>query len=73
MLGMLVIVLATLLVHLSQAALLDPMTVMRDDISRIKVMMETVGERMERFNDLYLNKLETRLLSSATSLAHIDR
>ncbi|KAI9554401.1 fibrinogen and fibronectin [Daphnia sinensis] len=72
MLGMFVIVLATLLVDLSQAALLDPMTVMRDDISRIKVMMETVGERMERFNDLYLNKLETRLLSSATSLAHID-
>jgi hypothetical protein len=28
---------------------------------------------MERFNDLYLNKLETRLLNSATSLAHIDR
>nr|CAH0107216.1 unnamed protein product [Daphnia galeata] len=56
----------------SRAAILDPMTAMRDDISRIKVMMETVGERMERFNDLYLNKLETRLLNSATSLAHID-
>lgn len=26
-----------------QAAILDPMAVMRDDISRIKVMMETVG------------------------------
>lgn len=73
MLGILVMAMATLLVDMSQAALLDPMTIMKDDISRIKVMMETVGERMERFNDLYLNKLETRLLSSATSLAHIDR
>jgi hypothetical protein len=27
----------------SRAAILDPMTAMRDDISRIKVMMETVG------------------------------
>lgn len=26
-----------------QAAILDPMTAMRDDISRIKVMMESVG------------------------------
>ena len=31
------------------------------------------AEQMERFNGLYLNKLETRLLASATSLAHIDR
>lgn len=28
---------------------------------------------MERFNGLYLSKLENRLLASATSLAHIDR
>jgi len=29
-------------------------------------------EQLERFNSLYLNKLETRLLTSATALAHID-
>ena len=29
-------------------------------------------EQLERFNGLYLNKLENRMLTSATSLAHID-
>lgn len=29
-------------------------------------------EQLDRFNGLYLSKLETRLLASATSLAHID-
>lgn len=91
------VVIVVLVADVGRAAILDPMTAMKDDISRIKVMMETVGgnfnphfiinsvtiifkidgnaieERMERFNDLYLNKLETRLLNSATSLAHIDR
>ncbi|XP_046649622.1 uncharacterized protein LOC124340891 isoform X2 [Daphnia pulicaria] len=66
------VVIVVLVADVGRAAILDPMTAMKDDISRIKVMMETVGERMERFNDLYLNKLETRLLNSATSLAHID-
>ena len=38
-----VVVVVTLLADISRAAILDPMTAMRDDISRIKVMMETVG------------------------------
>ena len=32
-----------ILAGIGRAAILDPMTAMRDDISRIKVMMETVG------------------------------
>ena len=34
---------AAILAGIGRAAILDPMTAMRDDISRIKVMMETVG------------------------------
>jgi len=42
MLGGIVIVLWMAVGH-GLTAILDPMTAMRDDISRIKVMMETVG------------------------------
>ena len=34
-----------------QTAILDPMTAMRDDVSRIKVMMESVGGICIRFKD----------------------
>lgn len=32
-----------ILITSTRTAILDPMTVMKDDVSRIKVMMETVG------------------------------
>lgn len=43
--GLIVIVIAifTAITRPVEAAILDPMTVMKDDISRIKVMMENVG------------------------------
>ena len=43
-----VVVIATLVADIGQAAILDPMTAMRDDISRIKVMMETVGGKKKK-------------------------
>jgi hypothetical protein len=37
------VVIVVLVADVGRAAILDPMTAMKDDISRIKVMMETVG------------------------------
>ena len=36
-------ILSTVAIRPIGAAILDPMTVMKDDVSRIKVMMENVG------------------------------
>ena len=41
----------------SRAAILDPMTAMRDDISRIKVMMETVGGMIGYIHSIIINNI----------------
>ncbi|XP_065565465.1 angiopoietin-related protein 3-like [Artemia franciscana] len=67
-----VIFLIGLTIVSSQNRVLDPLSAMKDDISRIKVTMESVEENLEKFNSLYINKLENRVVAVANSLGHID-
>lgn len=47
------VVIVVLVADVGRAAILDPMTAMKDDISRIKVMMETVGGNFKPSFDYY--------------------
>ncbi|XP_063221820.1 angiopoietin-4-like [Bacillus rossius redtenbacheri] len=43
-----------------------------EELTNVKIMMSTISEELQKFNTLYLNKLEYRMVSTATVLASLD-
>nr|CAD7259982.1 unnamed protein product [Timema shepardi] len=43
-----------------------------EEISDVKTMMVTISDELQKFNSLYLSKLEYRMVSMATTLSSLD-
>ncbi|PSN34853.1 hypothetical protein C0J52_24702 [Blattella germanica] len=58
--------------HFSSAVPASPSDKLWEEIGNVKVMMAAVSDELEKFNTLYLGKLEYRMLSMASTLSSLD-